>query len=279
MEKLTALFSNQVGLELFTLDRLTDFFKGSKIFQKAKALVTGLFADVTKSGVTIESKLDVKLKGFLEKEAFLALSAVEVYIPRNLAVPYSEYVAVLLKIADELATSRKVLLTQTLATIGFYINGAGALKAHSIKAGTTLGDALPRDALKWIDTAAAEMSKCLSPAQLDEFVPFTKAFKRNGEVDELIQSVHELYARMVLALAPEIEKEALELYHQAEILFDMIQNDERYQHPSQAVLNDLTQRLHAASSWVEFYATYAHQTQQVVVALKDTVARLTKLTK
>ena len=278
MEKLTALFPTQVGLEFFTLQRLTAFFKDSKIFQKASSIVTGLFANLTAVGsIKIESKIDVKLRGWLEREAYLALDRVDVYVPRNLAVPYSDYLVVLSKVGSELENSRKVLLTSTLATIGYYINAASGLKVHSLRTGPNLGDALAPNATKWIDASAAAMSACLSPAKLDELAPFTKAFKRNSEVDEVVTLAHELYAQQVVSLAKEIEAEALELYRQSEVLFDMIQHDERYSRPSNVVLQDLTHRLQAASAWVEFYATYAHQCQQVSVALADTVKRLSKI--
>ena len=210
MEKLTALFSTQVGLEFFTLQRLTAFFKDSKIFQKASSIVSGLFANLTAVGsIKIESKIDVKLRGWLEREAYLALDRVDVYVPRNLAVPYSDYLAVLSKVGSELENSRKVLLTSTLATIGYYINAASGLKVHSLRTGPNLGDALAPNATKWIDTSAAAMSACLSPAKLDELATFTKAFKRNSEVDEVVTLAHELYAQQVVSLAKEIEAEAL----------------------------------------------------------------------
>lgn len=279
MDKLSTVFTTPIGLELFGLDKIVDYLKDRKIFSKARGMVTGLFSAFKSHSVKIESKLDVKLHGWLERESYLVLEHVDVYIPRNMSVPYTQYQAVLLKIASELATSRKVLLSQSIAAFGYYINSPASLRSHSLRPGDVTGTALNPKANKWITDAAAQMSTCLSPAQLDEITPFTKAFKRNGEVSEVVQVAHELYATVVLAQSTPIEDEANQLMDLAEKLFDMIRNDPLYQTVSKPVMDDLVHRLQCAAEWTEFYATYAHQIQQMAVAVADTTAKLTKLAK
>lgn len=279
MDKLSTVFTTPIGLELFGFDKIVNFLKDQKIFTKARGMITGLFGGFKSGSVKIESKLDVKLHGWLERESYLVLEHVDVFIPRNMSVPYTQYQAVLLKIAGELATSRKVLLSQSIAAFGYYINSPASLRAHSLRPGDTIGCALLPKANKWITDAAAEMSTCLSPAQLLDTTPFTKAFKRNGEVAEVVQTAHDLYSTVVLAQSTPIEEEALQLMDLAEKLFDMIKTDPLYQSVSKPVMDDLVHRLQCAAEWTEFYATYAHQLQQMAVATSDTVAKLTKLAK
>lgn len=279
MDKLSTVFTTPIGLELFGLDKIVNYLKDRQIFTKARGLVTGLFSGFKSKSIKIESKLDVKLHGWLERESYLVLEHAEVFIPRNMSVPYTQYQSVLLKIASELATSRKVLLSQAIATFGYYINSPASLRAHSIRPGEVIGSALPIKANKWLTDAATQMSTCLSPAQLTDTTSFTKAFQRNGEVAEVVQVAHELYSTVVLGQSTSIEDEAMQLMDLAEKLFDMIQNDPLYQTVSKPVMDDLVHRLQCAAEWTEFYATYAHQIQQMAVATTDTVAKLTKIAK
>lgn len=272
---------HNIGVEGINVANPLEFFKGSfnqTFFQKLKDRANDLFSSSSTPHFAVK-EVSPRLRGWLERESYLALDKLDVYIPVGLAVKYRPYLDTLNAIAATIDEQTKIALDGTIAAFGYYINNAAATKAHSVPRGPGMNQAIPQSAINWMGEQTKTLSVCFANTSVKDTVPFTKAFSRNAEVADIVKLTDQLNNEFCIRQPKEIEKRVMQLIDLSEKFANLVREDETYHYTSKAVLNMLTERLRTAAEFAEFFAVFSHSIYQLNVAVSDTIKKIEKLAK
>lgn len=272
---------HNIGVEGINVANPLEFFKGSfnqTFFQKLKDRANDLFSTTNTSHFAVK-EISPRLRGWLERESYLALDKLDVYIPVGLAVGYRPYLDTLNAIAATVDQQTKLALDGTIAAFGYYINNAAATKAHSVPRGPGMNQAIPQAAINWMGEQTKTLGTCFASTAVKDTAPFTKVFSRNAEVADIVKLTDQLNNEYCIRQPKEIEKRVMQLIDLSEKFASLIREDETYHYTSKAVLSMLTERLRTAAEFAEFFAVYSHSIYQLNVAISDTIKKIEKLAK
>ncbi len=272
---------HNIGLEGINVANPIEFFKGTfnqSFFQNLKERAINLFGGENKAHLAVK-EVTPRMRGWLERESYLALDKLDVFIPVGLAVPYRPYLDTLNAIAATIDQQTKLVLDGSIAAFGYYINNAAATKAHSVPRGPGMNQAISNEAKSWVATQSDILGKCFGTTHVKDTAPFTKMFARNAEVAEVVKLTDQLNNEYCVRLPKEIEKKVLQLIDLSERFANLVREDDSYHYTTKAVLGMLTERLRTAAEFAEFFAVYSHSIYTLNVAVSDTVKKIERIAK
>ena len=263
--KIKNLFAGVFSADLFSrLDQRFDvLFKSNKNVHAFK----------------MTSNFDRRIAEWADRESYLSIADVTVYVPVGLKVSYIEYIEALEKALPFLLELEEGLLIPTNQAIGGYVNNPVSLLS---KSGLQVKGKLTS---KSVDDVTAPISACFDPTVKEDMVKYKQAFRRNGEINDVGQRLLQLQDNVNRIDNKAIERRVRGLFDNAKALSDAMRDDESfdevrsYNDASGRVTKQLSELLYNAAKWVEFFSIFQYQVMVLSESIADTDKKLKKLSR
>lgn len=248
----------------------------SSLFGRMTTRVSELFAnrDLLRYGWV--PRLNSDLLIWADRETYMVLGDVKVFIPVGLKVNYLTYLDALEGVLPMILKIEEELLDPAINTIGVLINNPAMAASKSGLNGTAFNGKLFK--IKPTDNAKP-VSACFDPNSREDTAKYKDVIRRNADLQTVVERLAQLQDNLPLELSARIEKKIRELLTLTDQLVEQIKTDERYKALSPKIGVQVSDQLYQCALWVEWYAVYQRQVLVLSNAVKDTVQKLEKLAK
>jgi hypothetical protein len=250
-------------------------FKNS-LFGRMSERVSELFGKNMASHYSWSPRVEQDLLAWADRESYMVLGDVTLFVPVGLKVTYLEYLDALENALPHILKLNEELLQPAIETVGVLINNPGLAASKSGLKGTAFTGKLfgvkPEDVAK-------EISKCFDAASRDDTAKYKQVLKRNQDLSVTVQRLAQLQDNLPLSHMQAVERNMRQLIQLADELVTQMKDDERYQSLSPKMGGMISDQLYQCAVWVEFFAVYQRQVLVLSTALEDSVKKLKKISK
>lgn len=279
LTKLIELQRLNVAIENAETRSFRDLFAanfGELLFNNLRKRIAEIFTDRKTTHYSWTPRIEQSLIDWANKESYMILGDVTVFVPAGLKVSYLGYLDALEGVLPNILKIEEELLDPTLETIGVLINNPVLAASKSGLTGSAFNGKLfgihPSDTAKTI-------SACFDANSRDDTMVYKKAVRNNAELKVVAERLAQLQDNLPMGLSARVEKKIKQVVDLVDALNEQIKVDERYKALSPRIGNLVSDKLYQAALWVEWFAVYQRQVLVLSTALEDTTKKLKKLAK
>lgn len=284
MEKTLDSIINNSRLNVAVESKLKDAAKRmfSDIFSvntldKLKSRVLTLATSAKKHNGLLVRKVDDRIRNWADRESYITIGDVTVYVPVGLNVTYVTYVSVLEELMTFLQHIDSDLIKPIQKELGAVTNNPDILASKSgFKFNTSKASILKLD----IEEMTKKLSDCFDANSKDSTMPYKKAFARNSELEEVHKRTSNLLDQMKVSEPDKVHESVNSLFGTVESLVEVLKDnygeDEMKKMDGTMVLSEV---MYQAAKWVEFYGVVNNQLLMLSSAINDTEEKLLKIAK
>lgn len=212
---------------------------------------------------------------WLDRNPYLSIGDVTVFVPVGLNVNMLEYVETLEESVEYLANINDGLLIPLRALMGKYVNEPDLLNSRKV---------LPLEnktkteySQKRLDKLISDISECFDPRQRTDKEKFKKVYSRNQDLNITSERVLQLQDNLNRINHTNVRECMKTIHDYATNIAEQI-NVESLD-VNDKIVDMLTDRMYLAAAWVEFYGHICQKATVVSKALEDTRSKIEDLSK